>query len=117
VGQDQTEANRWFTQASQLGYDRASQELKEINDPEHDWKLGFTYGKGSFQPKDYAKAIYWYQKAASEGNLISFGELGEMYEKGMGVPVDMDKAFDWYTRGAAKGDWKSKKALKRLENK
>ena len=43
------------------------------------------YANGRGVPKDDAKAVEWYQKAAVQGNAAAQSKLGFMYEAGRGV--------------------------------
>ena len=44
--------------------------------------------KGEGVPKDYKQAVYWFRKAADQGNAGAQYNLGAMYAKGEGVPKD-----------------------------
>lgn len=46
------------------------------------------YAKGMGVPKDYAKAMQWYQLAADQGYALAQSNLGVMYNNGQGVPRD-----------------------------
>ncbi|MEN0046319.1 MAG: tetratricopeptide repeat protein [Bacteroidota bacterium] len=43
--------------------------------------------------KDHIKALYWYEKAASQGNEAAIYTLGLFYHQGEIVPRDNEKAF------------------------
>ena len=51
----------------------------------------------------YAQALYWYLKAAKQGNAGAQYELGEMYARGLGVPRDQTQAVAWYSKAADQG--------------
>lgn len=55
-------------------------------------------------PKDIAKAVEWYQKAAEQQNVNAQRDLGMMYKFGLGVKEDADKAFVWLQKAAAQGN-------------
>ncbi|WP_411675232.1 tetratricopeptide repeat protein [Acidiferrobacter thiooxydans] len=65
--------------------------------------LGSDYATGRGVSQDYAKAVYWYKKAAAQG--ISAGEtaLGSLYANRHGVLKNYVKAVYWYRRAAAQG--------------
>src|SRR5436309_4023512 len=66
--------------------------------------LGLMYAKGEGVPKDAAKAVEWYQKAAAQGDAQAQVRLGRMYAKGEGGPKDAAKAVEWYQKAAVQGD-------------
>ena len=62
------------------------------------------YLSGYFGAKeDYAKATYWLQKAANQGDATAECGLGNAYRDGKGVPQDYAKAISWYQKAAAHG--------------
>ena len=58
-------------------------------------------------PQDFAKAAYWYGKAAAAGNAPGQYRLGTLYERGKGVAKDMNAALGWYERSASLGNVKA----------
>jgi hypothetical protein len=54
-------------------------------------------------PKDYLLAIFWYRKAAEQGNTEAQSHLGRLYEDGTGVPQDYSEAYFWANLAAATG--------------
>jgi TPR repeat protein len=52
--------------------------------------VGMRYRHGQGVPVDYAKAMYWYQKAYKAGNI------GVLYQNGLGVKQDYQAAMKWY---------------------
>ena len=59
----------------------------------------YHYGYGVEQ--DYARAMEWYEKAATSGNPSAMNNIGYMYEYGQGVEQDYAKAKEWYDKSAA----------------
>jgi TPR repeat protein len=59
---------------------------------------------GTGIPKDEAKAVEWYEKAAAQGHAEAQNNLGVMYDKGKGVPQDQARAVEWYRKAAAQGN-------------
>ena len=52
-------------------------------------------------PKDYAKALEWYTKAADQGNALAQFYIGGMYEEALvGVKRDYATAYEWYQKAA-----------------
>lgn len=63
-------------------------------------------------PKDYNKAFYWFQLAASNFNEHDAQfYLGEMYEFGRGTEQNWENALFWYNLSAQNGN---QKAINRL---
>ena len=61
------------------------------------------YVLGDGLPKNAAKAVEWFQKAAAQGDAQAQTLLGDMYGEGDGVPKDIAKAAEWYQKAAAQG--------------
>lgn len=70
-------------------------------------KLGRCYEwhryKSNIQ-KAIEKTIFWYSKAAEQGNPEAQVALGYYYEFGIGLAQDSNKAIFWYTKAAEQGD-------------
>lgn len=47
--------------------------------------------------RDYAKAVYWFSKAAEKGDPRVMELLGEIYARGAGVERNYTKALEWLT--------------------
>lgn len=58
----------------------------------------YFYGLYPETPKDYLKAIYWYEKAAEQQSYFAMEKLAEIYEKGLGVPVDLTKTVELHKK-------------------
>ena len=54
--------------------------------------------------KNQKKAVYWYTKAAKQGDAYAQTNLGVCYEEGMGVEIDQKKAVEWFTKAAEQGN-------------
>jgi len=70
------------------------------------------YLEGQGVAQDYAQTVFWYLKAAEQGNAYAQNNLGEMYRKGLGVAKDEAQALDWFRKAAAQGDTDAQKALR-----
>src|SRR3546814_11810779 len=66
--------------------------------------LMYAHG-GSALPKDYAKAVSWYRKAAAQDAPNAQNELGFMYSDGRGVPQDAAEAVSWFRKAADQGNF------------
>jgi TPR repeat protein len=80
-------------------------------------KLGTVYFEGDGVPKDFAKAMEWYEKSAEQGYVVAQSSLGEMYEKGHGVPKNRAKAIEWYTKAAEQGYLNAQRRLRAIKGK
>ena len=71
-------------------------------------RLGMTYawfGPKFGIPLDDEKALYWYRKAAEQGEADAQHWVGRQYEHGLrGVPRDNSQAAKWYRLSAEQGD-------------
>ena len=70
------------------------------------------YLKGTNEvPRDYEKAIFWYQKAAKSGLHEAQNDLGDIYYNGNGVEQSYYKAFEWYQKAANQGNADAQRKL------
>ncbi|HBU59870.1 MAG TPA: hypothetical protein DEB48_08525, partial [Verrucomicrobiales bacterium] len=54
--------------------------------------------------RDYKKAVYWFTKAAKQGNSGAQCNLGLMYENGEGVEENDKIAVNWFRKAAVQGE-------------
>lgn len=75
-------------------------QVAKSNHPDAQQWLGdsYFYGSSVDTPQDYAKAMYWYEKAAEQRSAFAAQKLAEIHEKGLGVPVDLVKAFQYHKK-------------------
>ncbi len=66
-------------------------------------------------PQDYAKAAYWYRKAAAQGVDTAENNLGSLYALGRGVPQDYVTAAKWFIVAKASGTSVASKRLDIVE--
>jgi len=66
-------------------------------------KAVFWYKKAAKQGDSYAqfKLIQWYKKAAKQGDSDAQFNLGRCYGRGEGVSMDIEKANFWYAKANA----------------
>jgi TPR repeat protein len=69
------------------------------------------YANGEGVPKDAAKAVEWYRKAAEQGNAHAQFNLARMYDVGEGVPKDTAKAVEWHRKAAEQGHEDARRKL------
>jgi Sel1 repeat len=83
-------------------YEKAFSLLKEAAEkdyPTSQLMLGTLYQsplKGCC-PKDYEKALYWYEKATMNGNSGGQHNTGNMYRAGWGTEKNVEKAYIWHS--------------------
>ena len=71
------------------------------NEPEAHFSLGLLYDRGDGEIKaNPARAVEWYESAATLGNTSAMQNLGIKYMLGEQVPADTDKALELITRAA-----------------
>ena len=70
--------------------------------------LGAMYYEGNFIPRNFRKAIKYYEKATQsddeETQIRAWSNLGYCYYYGRDIPVDDEKAFNCYMRAAVQRD-------------
>ena len=91
VGQNDTEAARWYRKAADQDYADAQFELARCYDT----------GKGV--RKSFADAAKWYRLAAEQGHAEAQCELGRCYTKGKGVKADYNEAEKWFSAAFDQG--------------
>lgn len=75
------------------------------NDAVMQYNLACCYYNGKDgAPKNYNKAVYWFQKSADLGNDNAQGFLGWCYEFGYGVNQNYSFAVYWYQKSADQGN-------------
>ena len=66
--------------------------------------LGMMYSSGDGMPRDIAKALGWFRRAADAGSAEAQNNLATKYALGDGVPQDSAEALRLYRIAAGKGD-------------
>jgi hypothetical protein len=67
------------------------------------FNVALHYQDGTELPQDYAKACYWYRKAAHQGHAAAQYGLALLLGKGLGHPKDEREAAAWYRMAAEQG--------------
>lgn len=80
-----------------------------------EYDLGDFYDHGKGVPQSYAKAVYWYRKAAKQREAIAEYRLGNSYYHGQGVPQNSMKAIYWWKKAAAQGVTQAQRNLQIAE--
>lgn len=104
-------ANKTYTYCKEDDRERIKNTFGKANIKFVDWNVPHTgwdikgdeyyYGKGC--EVDYTQAVYWYHKAADEGNMYSQNSLGLCYQKGTGVPQSDEQAASWFEKAYESG--------------
>jgi len=72
-------------------------------------RRGIAYRDGNGVPRDYAKALACFRKAAERNDAAALDNLGWMYEHGFGTTADQPAAATYYRaaadKGHAQGQW------------
>jgi TPR repeat protein len=81
--------------------------------PAQIWLADHLAPPGSVRPTqgELEEAMYWYQKAADQGDGNALYRLGTFYNEGRGVPKDAATAFSFYLKAAQKGEEYAMRAL------
>ena len=61
-------------------------------------------GERAYKAKLYNKAMFWFLKAAEQGDGDALKRLGDMYFYGHGVEQHYGKALDYYQAAEAHGN-------------
>lgn len=69
--------------------------LAKIGHPEAQRLLGYVYYAGQGVPQDYARSLYWFEKAANQGCFGAYAAVSSLYRDGKGTGVDLGKAYMW----------------------
>ncbi|HEY6410318.1 MAG TPA: trypsin-like peptidase domain-containing protein [Ktedonobacteraceae bacterium] len=66
--------------------------------------LGESYELGAGVAQDYAKAAFWFRKAAEHGDAFAQFKLGTCYRDGHGVLLDDAQSALWFRKSAVQGN-------------
>ena len=75
----------------------------EKGDTEAQFYMGRYYMEGEERTADIARAIRWFEMAASGGHAEAKNYMGMFYYNGVTVEKDMEKAFSYFKEAAEKG--------------
>ena len=112
IGIDLKLANFWYTRWG------IEAEKRAVNgDRDYQYHMGRVYHAGANgKSKDISKAIYWYKKAALQGDITSLNRLGGFYIDGHVVKRDLNKAEYYFKKSAELGDALAKTNLAIVRN-
>jgi TPR repeat protein len=67
------------------------------------YQLATRYESGHLEKKNDERALYWFHKAAENGNQMAMKSLAQIYQKGLdGVAVDAKTAKHWADKASEK---------------
>jgi hypothetical protein len=73
----------------------------------------YLHGDSGLQ-KNEKQAVYWFEKAATLGNVAAQKTLGDLYEQGRGVPKNMKLSADWRRKAAERGNTEAQLSLGKM---
>ena len=78
--------------------------LAEKGNADFQYFLARCYARGRKVDQDYKQALFWYEKAASQGLTKAQNNLACLYLDGKGVDRDVKKAAYWFEQAAEQND-------------
>ncbi|WP_110644149.1 tetratricopeptide repeat protein [Salinicola sp. CPA57] len=89
VKKDLSVAFKYLQESAEMGYTLSQRDLAEAyRGKDYEGLVG----------QDYEEAIYWYKKAAAQGDKNSALAMANLYYQGEGVKQSNEKAFEWLLR-------------------
>ncbi|KAG9073355.1 hypothetical protein KI688_001147 [Linnemannia hyalina] len=73
--------------------------------------LADLYRLGQGVHQSYQEAMYWYMKAAEQGDPVGQRRVGALHDHGLGVLRDSQTALTWFLRAAEQGDAPSQRNI------
>src|SRR5271169_5902525 len=70
---------------------------------EAQYNLGSLFDQGEGIPQDHAQSLYWYRKAADQGNGLAQIKMGDRYQDQNWTARDDAQAVRWYRLAADQG--------------
>lgn len=72
---------------------------EDLEDAEVQNSIGILFDNGIMVKKDIEKAVYWFNRAAEQGDDLALSNLADILRKGsQGYPKDLKRAFELYKR-------------------
>ena len=90
-------ARRWYEAAVTTAHQTAGDVVAQL-------VLGIMYTGQYTVPRDYAKVVHWFTRAAEQGSVYAQLVLGNIYALGVWVPQDRSAAVKWWRLAARQGD-------------
>ncbi len=72
---------------------------RALQDKDVQNEIGIIFKNGIMVKKDIGKAVFWYERAAAQGDDLALSNLADILRKGsLGYPKDLKRAFELYKR-------------------
>eukprot|EP01114_Cavostelium_apophysatum_P010160 TRINITY_DN2362_c0_g1_i1.p1 TRINITY_DN2362_c0_g1~~TRINITY_DN2362_c0_g1_i1.p1 ORF type:complete len:372 (-),score=78.37 TRINITY_DN2362_c0_g1_i1:1077-2192(-) len=104
-----SKANETFSKANNLYREQRFnesfpllQQAAEQDQSEAQFLLATSYREGRGVNQDLDSALYWYKRAAVQGNEVAIMEVAYAYYHGQGVPLNKVESRRWFDLGAEK---------------
>ncbi len=75
----------------------------KLNLSDAQFNVGVMFEEGIGTTQNFQESIFWYAKAAENGNKYALNNLGDIYFNGRGVPEDKDKAEYFFRVASDRG--------------
>jgi len=98
-----------------MSFEDILEAAEQGHDAEAQFSLGAMYEEGLGVNQDFARAAYWYLKAADQGHASAQNNIGSLYYNGTGVFRNKKKAKHWHTLAAAQGHQAAQRNLSKLD--
>lgn len=89
---------------------KALNSLGDAGDMKAQIMLGALYNKGGVVARNDQQSAFWFEKAASQGNVEAQYQLGSLFEDSQ-LPRDYETAASWYKKAAQHGSAKAQARL------
>ena len=106
IGTCKRDLDRATTAYKRENYPAAFAQLKKLAEKEYapaQSNLASMYAEGVGVAKDEQQAVFWWRKAAKEGDIKAIYNLALMYSDGKGVARDDRQAAYWFRKAAYYG--------------
>jgi TPR repeat protein len=88
------------------------QQVAQAGDATASYRIGQLYRQGEgLRYRDFEKAVYWYQRAASRGHVPAQYEVARLQFESLVVPRGIDEMMFWLWRAALSGHAESQVML------
>lgn len=109
VAKDAAKGKEWLQKAADKGNKSAQEALVKLaaaskTTVSKPGDAEYRQGLIAYNKKDYAEALNWFNKAATQDHENAINYLGWMYKQGFGVTKNYTEAFKWYKKIADKGN-------------
>lgn len=106
-------AEELYREADKLDYRKEAEQLALMEQAANLGHLEAQYFCASHYDlaRDYAKALYWFEKAAEQGKIFAMKRCADLYKGCKGVEQNPEKILYWQKKWAETGDLEGMSAL------